>query len=233
MQRAQCKPADRFAHGGRIWVSGGGRNHRAGDVVAPDNVELIEATAQTRIDHFDQIGLQQGQDRLRLRIAEAAVVLEQLGSARCEHQPGVQHTHVRTTLRAHRVDRRLQDVDDDLLHQLRRARGGGGVRAHAAGVRPGVALADALVVLRGRHGDDRAAIAEGHERHFLAVEAFLDDDLAVRHERAHGVDGGGATLGHDHALTGGETRGLDDDGTPERVDPLDRRLSRRERGEHG
>ena len=60
------------------------------------------------------------------------------------------------------------------------------IGAHAAGVRAGVAVADALVVLRGAEAAAAVvAVAEAEEARLLAVEEFLDHHL--RAGRAEGA----------------------------------------------
>ena len=93
------------------------------------------------------------------------------------------------------------------------------IRAHAAGIRAGVAIADALVVLRRRHRQRGHAIHHRDETGFLAVQEFLDDDaragiaerVAVEHV-AHCGFGFVQGHRHDHALAGGQAIGLHDDG---------------------
>ena len=119
---------------------------------------------------------------------------------------------------AHRGDRRQ---DDALHYQALDRRGNEGtrrIRTHAAGVRPDVAVADALVVLRCGERQRILAVDQGEETRLLAGEKILDDDLqSGRVEPAfdeRGIDrpvGGVEIIGDDHALAGRETVGLDDD----------------------
>ena len=51
------------------------------------------------------------------------------------------------------------------------------VAAHAAGVRPAVAVEDPLVVLGRGERDDVLAVAERQQRELLAVEELLEHDL--------------------------------------------------------
>ena len=68
---------------------------------------------------------------------------------------------------------------------VRRHDGRRRIGAHAAGVRAGVAVADALVILRGSQRQRGLAVDEGEEACLLAFEKFLDHDLgAGRAERA-------------------------------------------------
>jgi hypothetical protein len=96
---------------------------------------------------------------------------------------------------------------------------GGRVGAHAAGVRTGVAVADALVVLRGRQDDVIAAGDDDENGGFFADEAVLDQDLAAggaefiaRKHVVHSGLGFGEGLRDDDPFAGGEPVGLDDDG---------------------
>ncbi len=105
-----------------------------------------------------------GSTRLGLGVAEAAVELEQPGPVGGEDQPGVQHADVRRAGGGEVVDDRLHErlaVSSSAGSSGDRRRG---VGAHAAGVGPGVALADALVVLGERQRHGRAAVAEREQR---------------------------------------------------------------------
>ena len=92
---------------------------------------------------------------------------------------------------------------------------GGRVGAHAAGVRAGVAFADAFMVLAGGHGQYIAAICEYDKTRLLAAEKLLDHHatagFAKGIAREHVGDGRlGVFQGfcHDHALAGGQAIGF-------------------------
>ena len=82
---------------------------------------------------------------------------------------------------------------------------------------PASASLQALVILRGRHGQDVLAVGHDDEARFLARQEFLDDhQVAGRAELAveHRLGGGDRLVGRvddDHALAGGQAAGLDDD----------------------
>ncbi|MNZ68661.1 hypothetical protein D3C78_869310 [compost metagenome] len=95
---------------------------------------------------------------------------------------------------------------------------GRGVGTHAAGVRAGVLVADALVVLAGGHGQHVLAVDHDDEAGFLAVEELLDHHAGARIAEGvagqHVTHGGfGFFQGHgdDHALARGQAVGLDHD----------------------
>ena len=94
------------------------------------------------------------------------------------------------------------------------------IGAHAAGIRPLVAIECPLVVLGRRHRQRRFAVAEREKRRLFAGEKFLDDKFGAGLAQAaakHHVDCGfglGDSLRHDHALAGGQPVGLDDDRRP-------------------
>ncbi len=101
---------------------------------------------------------------------------------------------------------------------LRRHYRRGRVGAHATGVRAGVAVADALVVLRGGHRQCMHAVDHRNEAGFLAVEELFDhharagiaERVAGEHV-THRVFGFGQRHCDDHALAGGQAIGLDHD----------------------
>ena len=55
----------------------------------------------------------------------------------------------------------------------------GGVDAHSAGVRPRIAFADPLVILRRNQRRNVLAIAEAEKTYLLALKELLDDDLLL------------------------------------------------------
>src|SRR5438105_2795253 len=106
-------------------------------------------------EHAEQVVLEQRDDRLRLGIAEAAVELQHPRPVVGEHQAGVEDADERRPALRELVEHRPVDALDDLL---RVDPLDGRVRAHAAGVRPGVAVADPLEVLRDRQRDRASAV---------------------------------------------------------------------------
>ena len=92
------------------------------------------------------------------------------------------------------------------------------VGAHAAGVRAGVAVAEALVVLRGRERQHVGAVGEQEQRDLLAVEELLDEHRALLQVVGGVREGGVAVFGDEHALARGEAVGLHDVGSAELVE---------------
>ena len=134
-----------------------------------------------------------------------------------DHQPGIEHALVGRAHVLHGTQRRLHDFG----HDARAHRGVDNWRrrigAHAAGIRPLVAIECALVVLRRSKRQRRFAVAQGEERCFFAVEKFLDDEFGASRAKLaakNHLDGGfrlGDAFRYHHALAGGEPVGLDDD----------------------
>ena len=97
------------------------------------------------------------------------------------------------------------------------------VRAHAAGVRAAVAVAQPLVVAGRGQGDRAGPVAHGDDARLAALEPRLDDEGRDA-RRPPGEEGRGQLEGllrrarHDHALAGGEPVGLED-GPVARVAP--------------
>ena len=94
----------------------------------------------------------------------------------------------------------------------------GGVDAHAAGVGTGVALADALVVLRGHKRRHVLAVAQAEKADLVAFKELLDHYLALRlaqqraREQTLGSLGGGVARGADNdALARSQPVGFDHD----------------------
>ena len=113
----------------------------------------------------------------------------------------------------------LDNRQVDLLDELRNAVGADPrhrrVRAHAAGVRPGVAVADPLEVLRRGERHDALPVGEREDGHLLAGEELLDHDRPwKRRRRTKPVVELLGRLADEHALPGRETVHLDDAGSP-------------------
>src|SRR5439155_217197 len=101
-------------------------------------------------ERFEQVSLEPRQERLRLGIAEAAVVLEDTRAFSGEHQSGEQGADERCPpaleLAEDRRARELHELRDIVVRERRHRR----VGAHAAGVRTLVVVLAAFVVLRCR-----------------------------------------------------------------------------------
>ena len=112
------------------------------------------------------------------------------------------------------LDDRQVHLLDELRHLVGAHAGHRRVRAHAAGVRPRVAVADPLEVLRRRQRHDAAPVGEREDGHLLAGQELLDHDRPGKRR-------GGAKpfvellgrLADENALPGGETVDLDDAGS--------------------
>ena len=166
----------------------------------------------------------EGQHRLRLGIAEAAVVLEHPRAVSRQHQADEQGPDERCAsareLGEHGLDRvRDERVGVDV--------GDGGERAHAPGVRPEVAVVRPLEVPRGRQSQRPDSVADGEDRELRPVEQLLHDDVVP--ERAHGRE----------ALLELVVGSADDDALPRR-EPVRlqdarnaRRVEQRRRGHSG
>ena len=88
-------------------------------------------------------------------------------------------------------------------------------RAHAAGVRAGVAVADALEVARGRERERALAVAQREQRQLVAVEELLDHDRRRRRSRcstsiaSSAARASRSSRGDHDALAGRQPVGLD------------------------
>src|SRR5471032_3351496 len=181
--------------------------------------DLVQGLRQGGFDQQHQTRLQTQHDRLGLRVAETAVEFDDFWvTSFVYHQAGIQETGVDIAFFGHATHGRPDhQVHDPLMH-IGCNHGGRGVSTHAARVRTSVAVADAFVVLAGGHRQYVLAVDHHDEAGFFAVEEFLDDHartgitkcVAGEHV-AHRVFGFLQGHRHDHAFTGGQAVGLDDD----------------------
>src|SRR5690606_13183160 len=87
---------------------------------------------------------------------------------------GIEEAGVDVAFLGHAAHGRPDHLVHHALVHVRGHHRGRGVGAHAAGVRAGVGVADALVVLAGGHGQHVVAVDHDDEAGFLAVEELLD-----------------------------------------------------------
>ncbi len=180
------------------------------------------------LHQVEQVAAQARQHGLRLRVAEADVELEHLRPLGGEHEPGVEHAVERRALALELLHHGLEDAHADVLDPRRVDVLDRRIRAHAARVGAGVALADALVVARRRERERGLAVAQREQRQLGALEELLDDDrdvaeaLVLEHlgQRRAGLV---LALGDHDALAGGEAVGLDHRGVARRSRPGRRR----------
>ena len=136
---------------------GGGDNRYRRTVSDPQRLgRMVAARAGQR--ECSEVGVEQREHGLGLGIAEAHVVLDQPGSVARDHQPGEDDTDVRRARPGEVVEHRLHERREQPF-----GREGDGcrcVRAHPAGVRPGVALTDPFVILRERESDSARSVAQ-------------------------------------------------------------------------
>jgi len=144
------------------------------------SADPVQAVLGSRLQDVGQIRLQPHQQRLALRVAEAHVVLEHLRALARDHQPGVQHPQKRHAFAFHGVYGRHQDVRFDPPQHLVAHHRRWAVGPHAARVRSAVAVIGRFVVLSRRQRQDGATVGDRQHAGFLAVQAFLDDQLPAR-----------------------------------------------------
>ena len=136
------------------------------------------------------------------------------GPAEVIARPGVEQAGERAApprpARRQRVRRSSSTMSrGQLVGQPRQRR----IRAHATGVGPGVAVADALEVLRGQQRHHGLAVDDAEQRHLGTVEEGLEQHRMPASSRLGGVRAGGVAVGgHDDALARGQPVVLDHPG---------------------
>mmetsp|Transcript_76657 Transcript_76657/g.165874 ORF Transcript_76657/g.165874 Transcript_76657/m.165874 type:complete len:694 (+) Transcript_76657:3096-5177(+) len=170
---------------------------------------LLQPPLHAALEHAVEVALQQRHDRLRLRVSEAAIELDDLRAVCREHQPGEEAAPELRLLTLHPLDGRHEDLPLDALEH--RGVDGGRRRegAHAAGVRALVPVEGALVVLRRRQHRHVGAVGQAEDGALRALHLLLEHDLRARlthgpllEEVADGRLGLVAVGRHDDALAG-------------------------------
>ena len=171
---------------------------------------------------LEQVGAQARQQRLRLRVAEAAVELDHLRAVGGEHHAGVEHAAVLAAGGGEGGNGALGHLALDPARVGVGEPAGRRVDAHAAGVGAAVAVEHRLVVAAERHVHDGRAVGEGVRRGLRAAQPLLDQhpraglaERACHHRRLDRLEGFGGGIADGDALAGGEAVGLDDVLAPE------------------
>src|SRR5438105_5001548 len=146
--------------------------------------ELRERAFPEREHQLREVAADARQRHLRLGIAEARVVLEDLEAVARAYQAREDDAAERRATR----DEGARDRRDELVGPLLRLLVGEHARrrhsAHAARVRSGVAVAEALVIARGRQRHDGLAVHERLQADLRTLEPLFEyDGAAVRGRR--------------------------------------------------
>jgi len=127
-----------------------GRHHDSQRrVVAPFKIERVQCAVRGCPQGGEDVGAQPHHENLRFRISEAHVVFDELGAVLGDHESGEENTAKRRFARAHGGHCRQNDFIHRAPGHIRGHDRRGRIGAHAARIRPRIAVADTLVILRG------------------------------------------------------------------------------------
>ena len=192
------------------------QHHADRRFVFPFCLHSIEFARQSSLHQIDQIAVQAAHNRLRFRVAEAAVEFD--GERRAvgvNHQAGIQKARELDAVGLHAA----HGGQDDFVHRALINRGryhrGGAVCAHAAGVRALVAVQQAFMVLAGGHRQNVFAVHHHDEAGFFARQIIFNHHAAAGAAhfvaQQHIVNRGVCFVqgrGHYHAFARRQTVGL-------------------------
>ena len=104
--RSAGSRGDHFALARRLGIAGRRHDDAERGTPVPFGLDLVEPAVDGGLQQSHQVGLQPHHDRLRFRIAHAAIELERLGTAGAvDHQARVEKTGERDAVGGHAVDR--------------------------------------------------------------------------------------------------------------------------------
>ena len=161
----------------RLRIAIGGHNDGQRGATIPLGIDAVEGAGNRMLEQLEQVAAQSKQDHFGFRVSESRVEFDDARiSGFVDHQPRIQEAGERRTFARHPVDHRTDDLAHHAVvncrsHDRRRRIG-----AHASGVRPGIAVAQPLVILAGCERKHMTAVGHRNEARFLAVHEFLDDD---------------------------------------------------------
>ena len=213
------KPADDVALAWTVGITMRCNHHAQRGSRVPFHFDLVEITSHGMFEQPGQITFQTHDNRLRFRVAHAAIELHHIDRAiLADHQSGVEEAGKRRTFALHAGDCRLYHFAHHTRMHRRRHHRRRRIRPHAASVRSDVTVLEPFMILTGGQRQGVAAIRHDDETGFLAIEKIFDDHTRTGSAHLvadqHHVDGVVCFLeisGNHHALAGGETVGLDDD----------------------
>mmetsp|Transcript_82619 Transcript_82619/g.212838 ORF Transcript_82619/g.212838 Transcript_82619/m.212838 type:complete len:267 (+) Transcript_82619:1858-2658(+) len=182
------------------------------------HVSLRELGSDAALEHLVKVAVQQRHDGLRLRVAKAAIELDDLGAVSREHEPRKEAAHKGDAIGGHAVNSWLEDMILDGLEQGGVHRGRRSKCPHATCVRALIAIVHTLVVLRRWQHCNVLAIGERQHRALHTLHHLLQDNLlaGVAHgspleEVTHRLLGLLTVGRHDHPLASSKAAGLDHD----------------------
>ena len=170
------QPVDDVSLGGRGRIASRRHDHPHRRSWPPARGRWQFAAGRGCPQQLQQVAFQPRQQRLSLRIAEAAIELEHFGPVLGQHDPRVEHAPEVDAAPLdlghrgpdHHLDQPFVESGIDGRHRR--------VRAHAAGVGAGVAVEHPLVVLGRRERKDLVTAHYGEKRHLLPFEELLDEN---------------------------------------------------------
>ena len=153
------------------------------------------------------------------RVAEAAVILDDLWPLWSDHQAEIQTTLECPSFRVHRFHGGKKNLPHTLLRNLRRVIGIRGDGTHSAGIQADVTIPNALVVHAGDHGNHAFSISKGKDGNLRSCQEFFDHDaqtavteFLVQHHGAQRVLSLLHRLGDHDALPQSKSVRFHDDG---------------------
>ncbi len=175
-----------------------------------------------------EVPAQARQNGFRLRVAKACVELNDINARATQgnfarrgrnHQARVKNAAISNATTGEFLDDRDDNRLANLAEHILRNDGRGGIRSHPACIRTFIAIKNALVVLGRREQHDILAIRHRQDGALLAVQKLLNQDFRPRRAKLsideHIINGLlrlFARLSNNHALAGGESVRLNDDG---------------------
>ena len=218
--RRRLQAADGFLRRASFGIAGGCQHDADGGPRFPVRRVAVQAAGERIKAQRDQVAAQAQQDRLRLRVSQPAIELQQAWAAVAgDHQAGIEEPQVTAALAGHAAHCRQNDLLQNPAFQRRVRVGRRRTGAHAAGVRSPVAVVAGLVVAGSGQGQHVFPVGHGHETELRARQVFFHHDAPAGFPvpaAAEHVRGGGDGLfplpGHHDPLAGSQAVRLDHHG---------------------
>ena len=229
-RRGRLEAGDDVAGAGCRRVALGGQHHRHRRLLPPPQGRL-QLPGRRLGQVGAQIGSQPRYHHLTFGVAEAHVVLQDLGAGGGQHDSGVEDAPVRGAQPPEGLQRRGHGLRHDRFDHVGAAGGHRRVGAHPAGVGAGVAVADPLEVLGRRQRHSPLPVAQHEQRQLRAGQTLLDDDRLpggaeglARQVGPDGVPGLGPGGGDDDPFAGRQPVRLHHEEVRQGVEEAQRRL---------
>jgi hypothetical protein len=193
-------------------------------------LDSIQTVFQNSVNNLHQVGFQESQDRLRLRVTKTGVELQNPGTLAGDHQSRVEYTAIEPAFFAQGADHGNQNLFHRLPVDFRGVDRRRGISSHTSGIGALIPIISPLVVLGRNHGNYVDPVGKSQDADLFTYETLLHHKAVSRitigpvfHDPTHPIQGRLLIHGNNYTLARSQTVRLDHTGGADFLD-ISRRL---------